>query len=157
VEGLSLDLEEAYALGLFIQRSAALKAWLSVDDDASVPANEAGPTSVTISSLARGLVDCSSVEREIFKIIDKSGNLRDLPELREIKRRIQNLHKDLDTLVHGYTGSEESRRFLQSEIPSQRDGRIVLAVKANFRNRIRGIVHEVSDTGRTVLSNPRMW
>ncbi len=154
VEGLSLDLEEAYALGLFLQRAAALKTWISVDDDDSAPSAEGGPSGVTIASLAKGLVDCSSVEREIFKIIDKSGNLRDLPEVREIKRRIQNLHKDLDTLVHGYTLSEESRRFLQSEVPSQRDGRIVLAVKANFRNRIRGIVHEVSDTGRTVFIEP---
>jgi len=154
VEGLSLDLEEAYALGLFIQRSGALKAWLSVEDDHSIPPTKEASSSVTIPSLAAGLVDCSSVEREIFKIIDKSGNLRDLPELRAIKRQIQNLHRDLDSLVHRYTGSEESRRFLQSEIPSQRDGRIVLAVKANFRNRIRGIIHEVSDTGRTVFIEP---
>ncbi|MDR1862446.1 MAG: Smr/MutS family protein, partial [Treponema sp.] len=37
---------------------------------------------------------------------------------------------------------------------SQRDGRMVLAVKANFRNRIRGIVHEVSSTGQTVFVEP---
>ena len=44
--------------------------------------------------------------------------------------------------------------MLQSEIPSQRDGRMVLSVKANFRSRIRGIVHEVSSSGQTVFVEP---
>jgi DNA mismatch repair protein MutS2 len=44
--------------------------------------------------------------------------------------------------------------MLQSTAPSQRDGRIVLAVKANFRGRIRGIVHEVSSSGQTLFIEP---
>jgi DNA mismatch repair protein MutS2 len=45
--------------------------------------------------------------------------------------------------------------MLQSNLPSQRDGRLVLAVKANFRGRIQGIVHEVSATGQTVFVEPQ--
>jgi DNA mismatch repair protein MutS2 len=44
--------------------------------------------------------------------------------------------------------------MLQSAVPSQRDGRTVLAVKANYRGRIRGIVHEVSSTGQTIFIEP---
>jgi DNA mismatch repair protein MutS2 len=44
--------------------------------------------------------------------------------------------------------------MLQSAVPSQRDGRTVLAVKANFRGRIRGIVHEASSSGQTVFVEP---
>jgi len=44
--------------------------------------------------------------------------------------------------------------MLQSPLPSQRDGRTVLAVKANFRGRIRGIVHEVSSSGQTIFVEP---
>jgi DNA mismatch repair protein MutS2 len=44
--------------------------------------------------------------------------------------------------------------MLQSALPTQRDGRVVLAVKANFRGRVRGIVHEVSATGQTIFVEP---
>jgi DNA mismatch repair protein MutS2 len=44
--------------------------------------------------------------------------------------------------------------MLQSTLPSQRDGRTVLAVKANFRGRVRGIVHEVSSSGQTIFIEP---
>jgi DNA mismatch repair protein MutS2 len=90
----------------------------------------------------------------VFRVLDRDGKLRDLPEFRDIKRRIQSLKGDLDALVSRYTNSEETRRMLQSALPSQRDGRVVLALKANFRGRIRGLVHEVSATGQTLFLEP---
>jgi DNA mismatch repair protein MutS2 len=44
--------------------------------------------------------------------------------------------------------------MLQSTVPSQRDGRTVLALKANFRGRVKGIVHEVSSSGQTIFVEP---
>jgi DNA mismatch repair protein MutS2 len=107
-----------------------------------------------LQRLLTALPDCTSVETDIFSILDRDGNLRDLPELREIRSRLQSLHKELDAITSRYTNSEESRKMLQSEVPSQRDGRIVLAVKANFKGRIKGIVHEVSSTGQTIFIEP---
>ncbi|MDR2258587.1 MAG: endonuclease MutS2, partial [Treponema sp.] len=94
------------------------------------------------------------VSREVFRVLDKDGKLRDLPEFRAIQKRIQALTAELDAAVSRYTGNEESRRMLRSALPTQRDGRVVLAVKANFRGRVRGIVHEVSATGQTVFVEP---
>jgi DNA mismatch repair protein MutS2 len=98
--------------------------------------------------------DCSPVADEIFKIIDREGNLRDLPALRAIKKRLENMEKDLKAAVSRYSSDDEYKRMLQSTIPSQRDGRAVIAVKANFRGRIRGIVHEASSSGQTVFIEP---
>jgi DNA mismatch repair protein MutS2 len=147
IEGSSLDLDEAYALGLFIQRGRHFIQWLRVSDRDK---QEEGP----LLSILNSIPDCTPVETELFKILDRDGNLRDLPELREIRNRLQNLHKELDLITSRYTNSEESRKMLQSEVPSQRDGRIVLAVKANFKGRIKGIVHEVSSTGQTIFVEP---
>ena len=44
--------------------------------------------------------------------------------------------------------------MLQSDEPTQRDGRTVLPVRANFKARVKGIVHEVSATGQTVFIEP---
>jgi DNA mismatch repair protein MutS2 len=143
-EGTILEQDEAYALGVFVERGEAFRKWLSPLPD------EAG----AFPSLIGDIPDCSALAREVFRILDREGNLRDLPEFRDIKRRIQSLKGDLDALVSRYTNNEETRRMLQSSVPSQRDGRMVLALKANFRGRIRGIVHEVSATGQTLFLEP---
>ncbi|GHV16417.1 endonuclease MutS2 [Spirochaetia bacterium] len=140
VEGASLEQDEAYALGVFTERGEALKAWLAKGEG--------------LAALLAGIPDCSVVAKEVFRVFDREGKLRDLPEFREIKRRIRALQGDLETAVARYSATDESRRMLQSGLPSQRDGRMVLALKANFRGRIKGIVHEVSATGQTLFVEP---
>ncbi|MDR3147469.1 MAG: Smr/MutS family protein [Treponema sp.] len=142
VEGTCLEIEEAYALGIFVERSERLRAWLL-----KVAAG-------VLEGPLAGLPDCSGLALQVFRVLDREGKLRDLAEFRAIKRRIARLREDLEAAVNRYTGSEEARRMLQSPLPSQRDGRLVLALKANFRGRIRGIVHEVSATGQTVFVEP---
>jgi DNA mismatch repair protein MutS2 len=143
VEGIALELDEACAIGLFIERGEELRKWMSHE---SMPGDMLGPTDSTPA--------CGELAASIFRVIDKEGNLRDLPELRAIRQRISRLKSALDTTISRYLADEETRRMLQSTLPSQRDGRTVLAVKANFRGRVRGIVHEVSSTGQTVFIEP---
>ena len=147
VEGTTLEIDELYALGIFIERAETFKQWLTkplpnVEDED------------TLSARAADLPSCAEIAASIFKILDRDGNLRDLGELRDIRKRITALQKEIETAGLRYVKSDETRRMLQSEIPSQRDGRIVLAVKANYRARIRGIVHEVSSSGQTVFVEP---
>lgn len=143
VEGTGLDLDEAYALGLYAESAGRLAAWLSGEGSYDA-----------LRAAAASLPDCSGVAREVFKILDRDGGLRDLPELRAVKRRIQELRRDLEATTSRYFSDDETRRMLQAELPTVRDGRVVLALKANFRGRIRGIVHEVSASGQTVFLEP---
>ncbi|MDR3247639.1 MAG: endonuclease MutS2, partial [Treponema sp.] len=145
VEGISLALDEAYALGIFVERGEALKSWLL--KSVSLETGNFG-------ELLAAAPGCSSIAAAVFAVIDREGKIRDLPAFRAIRRRIQRLQGELENTVARYTGNEETRRMLQSGLPSQRDGRLVLAVKANYRGRIRGIVHEVSATGQTVFVEP---
>jgi DNA mismatch repair protein MutS2 len=142
VEGSALELDEAYAIGVFVERGLALKTWV------------AKTTEPGLSELCLAAPDCAVIPREVFRVLDREGRLRDLPEFAEINRRIRNLTHDLDTVISRYTQDEDSRRMLQSTVPSQRDGRVVLALKANFRGRVKGIVHEVSATGQTLFVEP---
>jgi len=156
VEGTALELDEACAIGLFIERGEELRKWLSHE---SMPGDmldeiQGNTHSDTHSHTHSGTPACEELAAAIFRIIDKEGNLRDLPELRAIRQRISRLKSALDTAISRYLADEETRRMLQSTLPSQRDGRTVLAVKANFRGRVRGIVHEVSSTGQTVFIEP---
>jgi len=153
-EGAVLDLDETFAAGLFTERGIELTKWLAKEND-NMSYNEYSTEGrQLLLSILGGIPDISCVASEIFKIIDREGNMRDLPALRAIRKRISGLEKDLKNAVSRYSADDDYKRMLQSAVPSQRDGRAVLAVKANFRARIPGIVHEVSSSGQTIFIEP---
>ncbi len=144
VEGSVLELEEVNALGQFCISSSHLKTSL-----ASIELNI--PRLLEKISLLPSL---DAAHDAIFRIIDASGQLRDLPELREIRRSIGAIRRDIENTMRSYTSDVGLRDALQSDVPALRSDRQVLAVKANFRGKVRGIVHEVSQTGQTVYIEP---
>ncbi|MCL2809710.1 MAG: endonuclease MutS2 [Treponema sp.] len=150
-QGTVLDLDETLAVGLFIERGMELVKWINKDRDDGRNQNTENKLPL---HMIEEIPDCSIVATEVFKIIDREGNLRDLPVLRNIKKRINSLEKDLKTTVSRYSSDDEYKRMLQSPLPSQRDGRAVIAVKANYRGRIPGIVHELSSSGQTIFIEP---
>jgi DNA mismatch repair protein MutS2 len=150
VLGGALDVDEALAIGLFVERGGRLKHWLCMSKAGKIPHD---PRFNLLSEKLDAIPDCSHIAREVFRVIKRDGEMKDLPEFQEINRRIRNLRRELDSVVSRYTNGGETR-MLQSTTPSQRDGRLVLAVKANFRGRIHGIVHEVSATGQTIFVEP---
>ena len=149
VEGLVLEIEEVYALWVYITRAEAFRQWL-LKPFCEERSRQENP----LAAIAGEIPSCADIAGAAFKVIDKDGKLRDLPEFREIKKRIKSLQRDIESVGSRYAGNEEKRRMLQSDIPSQRDGRLVLAVKSNFRGRIRGIIHEVSSSGQTIFVEP---
>jgi DNA mismatch repair protein MutS2 len=156
-DGVVLALDEAHALALFIERSEEVKKW--VIKDRNTGKEQEAPGRQALAGMFGGdggsFPDCSPVSSEIFKIIDKEGKLRDIPALRAIRKRIEGLEKDLKNAIARYSSdNEDYRRMLQSQVPSQRDGRAVIAVKANYKGRIPGIVHEVSSSGQTIFVEP---
>jgi DNA mismatch repair protein MutS2 len=150
--GAVLDLDEALAVGLFIERSDELKKWIIKERD--FREQETGRQALLSMLDHDTFPACTPIAAEIFKIIDREGKLRDIPALRAIRKRIESLERELKIAVSRYSSDDDYRRMLQSPLPSQRDGRSVLAVKANFRGRISGIVHEVSSSGQTVFVEP---
>ncbi|MDR1399178.1 MAG: endonuclease MutS2 [Treponema sp.] len=142
IEGTALELDEAYALAVFVERGLVLKTWIAKTSE------------IGLREWCLAAPDCAAIPRDVFRVLDREGRLRDLPEFAEINRRIRKLTHDLDAVISRYTQDEDSRRMLQSTVPSQRDGRVVLALKVNFRGRVKGIVHEVSASGQTLFVEP---
>jgi DNA mismatch repair protein MutS2 len=154
VEGMTLEADEACAIGIFVEQGEAVKKWLAKEGVCRETAEDGGFFSGVPARFLDELPDCGVVAAEIFKVLDREGNVRDLPSLRAIRQRIKSLAAELEAAVSGYAAGGDTRRMLQSVIPSQRDGRTVLAVKANFRSRVKGIVHEVSASGQTIFVEP---
>jgi len=147
-EGMSLEIEELYALGLWAESFRLFAAWLSSWQNS----REGGDP--FLAERLVDLPDMTPITKIAFRIINKDGSLRDLPELREARERIARAHRDIAAIADSFFRNPETRNLLQSDEPTQRDGRTVLALRANFRGRIKGIVHEVSSTGQTVFVEP---
>lgn len=160
VEGATLDLEQFASLLSFCESVCQMRAWAVSGGEELTPSERAflkqGPDACggTLRTITRGLPDLAEAVQAISRVVDRSGQLRDLAELRAIRSAIGAIRKDIDRLIHGYLWDDSLRTMLQSTVPAFRDGRQVLALKANFRGRVRGIVHEVSQSGQTLYLEP---
>ena len=107
-----------------------------------------------LADMARSIPDLSQIIQLIGGVLDKSGQLKDLPELREIRGNIARIRREIDSAIRRYTSDTSLKDVLQSDVPVLRSDRQVLAVRSGSRSRIRGIIHEVSQTGHTVYIEP---
>jgi DNA mismatch repair protein MutS2 len=148
VEESSLDLEAVFAVGVFLREGAAFLRWLAGE---GAPATDGGAPGICGYQAATALCD---VEEAVFEVVDGNGGLRDLPSLCGIRKNIAALEKDLQDLIKRYYADSQTRQYLQSDVPPERDGRLVIALKANHRHKIRGLVREVSATGQTLFLEP---
>ena len=96
------------------------------------------------------------LEEKIFTCILNEEEMADgaSTTLSDIRRKIRNASSrardQLDKLVH----SQSHQKHLQESIVTQRGGRYVVPVKAEFRSEIPGLVHDTSASGATVFIEP---
>ncbi len=96
------------------------------------------------------------LEEKIFTSIVSEEEMADAasPALATIRRKIRNAsaraRDQLDKLVR----SPSHQKHLQESIITQRGGRYVVPVKAEFRGEVPGLVHDTSSSGATVFIEP---
>lgn len=145
-QGAFLPVEQFFAIGLFCISARAIRQ--------EIFNNKIELNLKHLPSLVESLPNLEEAENEIFKILDKNGALKDLPELREIKSAISELRREIEGAFKKITSDANFAQILESNIPVVRAQREVIAVKSSERSKVRGIIHEVSNTGRTVFVEP---
>ena len=74
-------------------------------------------------------------------------------ELAEIRRKIRNANNKIkDTLQSFVSGTRV--KFLQENIVTMRNGRYVVPVKTEYKNEMKGLVHDTSSSGATLFIEP---
>ncbi len=97
-----------------------------------------------------------ALEERIFTCIQSEEEVSDAasPALGAIRRKIRGasarVREHLDRLIH----SQAHQKHLQEAIVTQRSGRYVVPVKAEFRGEVPGLVHDSSASGATVFIEP---
>lgn len=172
-KGLVLEIDELFALGVWAasyeQLVKFVRSMLETSDRAKKahqPEENEPISAFDFSSeseewamlgIERAVFSAPSLatfRERIFAILTPEGEIRDLPRIRSLKDAIHTAQLENQRLVSRYLADPDLQDALQSNAATERDNRIVLAVKANFKGRIKGIVHEFSSTGQTAFIEP---
>jgi DNA mismatch repair protein MutS2 len=91
------------------------------------------------------------------KIIDDRGKLKDnaSSELQSIRKRIQVQENDLRKTLDRILKSVRSNGWISDDFSMTiRGGRMVIPIAAEHKRKIKGFVHDESDSGKTVFMEP---
>lgn len=96
------------------------------------------------------------LEEKIFTCIISEEEMADAasPALATIRRKIRNASARARDQLEKLVRSSSHQKHLQESIITQRDGRYVVPVKAEFRGEVPGLVHDTSASGATVFVEP---
>ncbi|HMK09839.1 MAG TPA: endonuclease MutS2 [Anaerolineales bacterium] len=115
-----------------------------------------GPAYPVLAAAAAGLRLPAGLIEAISRVIDEHGEVVDsaserLGEIRHSLRAAQDrLRAKLDRLVH----DPSTAPMLQEPIVTQRDGRYVVPLRAEFKGRLKAVIHDQSSSGATLFVEP---
>ena len=96
------------------------------------------------------------VADSILAAIDPRGEVRDeaSPRLAEIRRKLREVHGLIHERIRSLLGQRGWKEIVQDEVITQRNDRFVVLVKADGRARVKGIVHDVSQSRASLYIEP---
>ncbi|MEE9373830.1 MAG: Smr/MutS family protein [Saprospiraceae bacterium] len=94
--------------------------------------------------------------RSISRIFDEQGDLKKdaTPELARIFRMISSKEKEIDKVFDRILSDYKSKGLLSDSSESIKSGRRVLALPAENKRIVKGIIHDESSSGKTVFIEP---
>ena len=107
-----------------------------------------------LAQLAAGLPESHGIVDAISRVLSERGEVLDSasPKLSTLRREIKIAHDRLMSRLQRYL--TESANKLQEPIITQRDGRYVIPLRAEFKGQIKAIVHDQSSSGATLFVEP---
>ncbi len=96
------------------------------------------------------------VEHHINETLNEHGVVKDTAsrELREIRRSIISATETLRRKLESILRQVSEQEFLQEDIITTRDGRLVIPVKSEYKHKVPGFIHSTSASGGTVFIEP---
>lgn len=109
-----------------------------------------------IHEIALRLNPPAGVIEAISKAISERGEVVDgaSPKLGEIRRSIRIAHDRLMSKLERMLNDPKTNVMLQEALITQRNGRYVLPLRAEFKGKVRSIVHDQSSSGATLFVEP---
>lgn len=145
VKGAVLSTSELLAVASLLRTAAEVKKYGARKDDTVSPLDIYFSAIIPLPLLARSITDAIIAE----DIIADTASDTLLKIRKSIKKCESTIHDSLASLLSG-----SYSKYLQENIVTQRSGRYVVPVKAEYKSAVSGIVHDTSASGSTVFIEP---
>ncbi len=109
-----------------------------------------------LAALLAGLTLPAKTWSALSRCLAPDGTIRDeaSPELYSVRQEIRRVHQMCTRKVQDFFENKDLQFILQDEFLTISSDRYVLALKNNFKGRLKGIVHDYSQTGETCYFEP---
>ena len=109
----------------------------------------------SLDELFSRLMPMRELEQRITRAIISEDMIADeaSPALADIRRKIRQTNNKIKDTLQSYVGGARLK-YLQENLVTMRNGRYVVPVKAEYRNEIKGLVHDTSSSGATLFVEP---
>lgn len=109
----------------------------------------------SLDELFTRLMPLRELENRITRSIISEDLISDdaSPALADIRRKVRLANNKIRDTLQSYVGGVRLK-YLQENIVTMRNGRYVIPVKAEYRNEIKGLVHDTSSSGATLFVEP---
>ncbi len=111
---------------------------------------------VSIEDIFERLIPDRMLEERITRAILSEDMIADeaSPALADIRRKMRNVNIKINETLQKYVSGSSMSKYLQENIVTTRGGRFVIPVKAEYKNEVKGLVHDVSSSGATLFIEP---
>jgi DNA mismatch repair protein MutS2 len=109
-----------------------------------------------LGELALSLPDPKGVVDSISRVLSEKGEVLDSasPKLASIRRELRVSYDRLMARMQKYITDPHTMAMLQDSLITQRDGRYVIPLRAEFKGQLKSIVHDQSASGATLFVEP---
>ena len=109
-----------------------------------------------LADIAARIEPCQPLADEIGRCISEQGEVHDhaSAKLARLRREMRVAHERLQDKLNRILANPRNAPYLQESLITQRGGRYVIPIKADFKGRIPGIVHDSSASGATLFIEP---
>lgn len=109
-----------------------------------------------LKELAAGVVVPQGLAQKIGHVLEDDGSLKvaAVPVLKNLSEAKSRLKGEIEQLAFRLLNDPAYAGLFQTNTPTIKDGRLVLPLKASYKGRLKGIVHEVSASRATLFIEP---
>ncbi|MCT4487036.1 endonuclease MutS2 [Levilactobacillus parabrevis] len=109
-----------------------------------------------LNRVVKELVTLPDVTRRLRTSLEGDGHITDeaSPALKQIRQHITQTEAAIRTTMDQYTRGKDAK-YLSETIVTIRDDRYVIPVRAEYKQRFGGIVHDQSASGQTLFIEPQ--
>ena len=157
IENTYLDISELFDLQKSLYTIFQIVAFLNKRKDCNEKYEVAEYLYPHLQKLTDNIKTFPNVVKLIDRVLDKFGQMKDSasPELARIRSEKTSTANGISRSLQNILKKAQNEGVIDKDLsPTMRDGRLVLPVAPAMKRKIRGIVHDESDTGRTVYIEP---